>query len=465
MSTWGILYEILEWAIRIGALVVIPFKRKATATAWLLFLFLLPIPGLLLFLAIGQPRFPRWRTERFAKLQPFFESVSRTLGAASAAKLGTVADTAGLAVRLGGFPPVAGNAIELIDDYDVMIRRLIEDIDAAQSTVRLLIYIFADDAVGQSVIAALGRAVRRGVRCQVLLDPVGSRPWIRGTIDLLRREGVSTRQALPFHWLRGRTRRDMRNHRKLFVIDGVIGYAGSQNIVARDFRPGVVNRELVARVTGPIVGAIEGVIVMDWCLETNETPPDPRAVSAKRGSAVLQLLPSGADYPLEGFQTMLVWQLHEARKRVIIVSPYFVPAQDVVGALQTAAARGVEVDIVVSQVVDQRLVNLAQRSYYDELVGCGVRIHEYRDYLLHAKNVSIDGNLGIIGSSNVDLRSFQLNEEVSLLLLDQASVESLETIQRRYLADSDSLDLAQWRRRGRPAMFAENLARLGAPLL
>lgn len=466
MTAWGTVYEVIEWAIRIGALIVIPFKRKATATAWLLFLFLLPIPGLLLFLAIGQPRFPRWRTERFEKLRPFFESVSRDLGVAAAGRLGSVADTAELAIRLGGFPPVKGNAIELIDDYDAVIRRLIDDIDAAQSTVRLLIYIFADDAVGQSVISALGRAVRRGVRCEVLLDPVGSRPWIRGTLESLKREGVSTRQALPFHWLRGRTRRDMRNHRKLFVIDGIIGYAGSQNIVAKDFRPGVVNRELVARVTGPIVSALEAVVLVDWCLEqTNETLPASLPVPAQDGSAILQLLPSGADYPLEGFQTLLVWQLHEARRRVIIVSPYFVPAQDVVGALQTAAARGVEVDIVVSQVVDQRLVNLAQRSYYDELLGCGVRIHEFRDHLLHAKNVSIDGNLGIIGSSNVDLRSFQLNEEVSLLLLDRSSVGSLEKIQRSYLKESDSLDLEQWRRRGRPTMFAENIARLGAPLL
>lgn len=417
MTAWGILYEVFEWAIRIGALVVVPFKRKATAAAWLLFLFLLPVPGLLLFLAIGQPRFPRWRTERFEKLRPFFEAVSRDLSTASAEELGAGAATAELAKYLGGFPPVKGNAIELIDDYDAVIRRLIDDIDAAQSTVRLLIYIFANDAVGQSVISALGRAVRRGVRCEVLIDPVGSRPWLRGTIAYLQREGVSTRQTLPFHWLRGRTRRDMRNHRKLFVIDSVIGYAGSQNIVAKDFRPGVVNCELVARVTGPIVSTLEAVILMDWCLETNETPPEALTVPATCGPGIYQLLPSGADYPLEGFQTLLVWQLHEARKKAVIVSPYFIPDQDVVGALQTAAARGVEVDLVVSQVVDQRLVNLAQRSYYNELLSCGVRIHEFRKHLLHAKNISIDSNLGIIGSSNVDLRSFQLNEEVSLLLL------------------------------------------------
>src|SRR5215203_3297798 len=133
MTTWGIFYEILEWAIRIGALIVIPFKRKATAAAWLLFLFLLPIPGLLLFLAIGQPRFPRWRTERFEKLRPFFDSVSRKLGQTSAKRLGTVADTAALASRLGAFPPLAGNSIALIDDYDAVIQRLIEDIDSAKS--------------------------------------------------------------------------------------------------------------------------------------------------------------------------------------------------------------------------------------------------------------------------------------------------------------------------------------------
>jgi cardiolipin synthase len=195
--TWGIVYDVLEWTIRIGALVVIPFKRRATATAWLLFLFLLPIPGLLLFLAIGQPRFPRWRTARFRALRPFFDSMTRKLRAATAKRLGDVADTAALASRLGAFPPVGGNSIELIDDYDGLIRRLIDDIDAAKHTVRLLIYIFADDAIGQSVIAALGRAVARGVSCEVLLDPIGSRPWVARTIKLLRHEGVSTRAATP----------------------------------------------------------------------------------------------------------------------------------------------------------------------------------------------------------------------------------------------------------------------------
>jgi cardiolipin synthase len=125
----------------------------------------------------------------------------------------------------------------------------------------------------------------------------------------------------------------------------------------------------------------------------------------------------------------------------------------------------VQVDVIVSSVVDQRLVNLAQRSYYDELLSAGVRIHRYRDYLLHAKNVSIDGRLAILGSSNVDLRSFQLNEEVSLLLFDRDSVSRLETVQRGYIAASDELDPAAWRARSRIQRFAENIARMVGPLL
>jgi cardiolipin synthase len=257
----------------------------------------------------------------------------------------------------------------------------------------------------------------------------------------------------------------MRNHRKLFLIDGRIGYAGSQNIVARDFRPGVVNRELVARTTGPIVAEMEAVFLGDWFLETEgllETMP---AIPDPTGDAIAQLLPSGAAFPLNGFETLLVWQIHEARERAIIVTPYLIPDDDLLGALRTAVMRGVEVDLVVSKVVDQRLVNLAQSSYYRELLKCGVRIFRYRDELLHAKNVSIDGRLGIAGSSNIDIRSFQLNEEVSLLLLDRASIARLEEVQRGYLARSERLDLERWEQRGRVRRIGEATARLVSPLL
>lgn len=450
--------------IRLGALGVVPLRRSpAAAASWLLLIFFFPVGGLILYLVIGRSAFSSKRERRWRALRPFFAStavmmereVERDEGAVSA-----------FARTLGRLPCVGGNTVELIDDYDGVVDRLVADIDAASTNVDLLVYIYADDHVGKQVAAAMQRATARGVRCRVVFDPVGSHRWRRGTLRLLAATGAEVRQALPAHLLRWRGRADMRNHRKLFVIDGRVGYAGSQNLVAKDFRPGVVNRELVARVTGPVVAAMQAVIEGDWQIEGVHAPdPRPIAVPEATGGSRLQLLPSGADFPLEGFETLLVWLLHRAERRAVLVTPYFIPDDEIVGALRSAAARGVTVDLVVSEVVDQRIVHLAQYSYFDELLTAGVRIHRYRDYLLHAKNVAIDGAVGIVGSSNVDLRSFQLNEEVSLLLSDNADIQRLEAIQSAYIASSDPVELAAWRARPKLQRLPENIARIMGPLL
>ncbi len=456
----------VEWIIRLAALAVVPLRRTPAASrGWLLLIFFLPVPGLLLFLAIGRPRFPAWRVARFRTLRPFLDGVASRLEVADTPPPDQPGATTALARKLGRLPAVGGNWVELIDDYEGVIDRLVTDIDGARHHVRLLVYIFADDGTGRRVIEALRRAAARGVICQVMIDPVGSYRWIRNTTRRLREAGVEVREALPFRILRGRTRRDMRNHRKLFVIDGVIGFAGSQNIVDRDFRPGVVNRELVARVTGPVVAEMEAVVRADWFLETETMALDELIIPPATGTACAQLLPSGAEYPLEGFETLLVWEIHQAREHVVVATPYFIPDEDVLSAMRTAVARGVTIDLIVSAVVDQPLVNLAQCSYYDDLLRAGVRIHLFRDELLHAKNVSIDQSLAIIGSSNVDLRSFQLNDEVSLLLFDPASLGALGALQRGYLEHCDTLEIDQWRRRPAPRKLVENIARLVGPLL
>ncbi|MBV9842444.1 MAG: cardiolipin synthase [Sphingomonadaceae bacterium] len=455
---------VIEWLIRIVMLFVVPLRRSPEATrSWLLLILFLPIPGIILYLAIGRPKFPAWRVARAQGLLPFYAALGDKL-ASAAPPTSECPSIQALGEQLGRLPPVCGNRVEFSDDYDGAIARLIEDIDGAQHHVRLLVYIFADDATGREVIAALARAVARGVRVHVLVDPVGSHHWRRGTIHRLRDAGVEVREVLPLRVLRGRTRRDMRNHRKLFLIDGTIGWAGSQNIVAKDFAKGIVNRELVARVEGPAVAEMEAIFLGDWYLETEEMLDSPD-VPAPAGDATVQLLPSGADYPLEGFETLLIWQIHEARERVVMVTPYLIPDEDLIGAMRTAVLRGVTIDLVVSQVVDHPIVRLAQCSFYDDLLRSGVRIWAFRDYLLHAKSVSIDGRLAVVGSSNVDIRSFQLNEEVSLLLYDAPEIERLEAFQRGYLDNSDRIDLDAWRKRPAIRRLGENFARLVSPLL
>lgn len=439
-------YYVLEWLIRIGALAVVPARRSpAAARGWLLLIFFLPIPGLLLFWFIGSPRFPRWRRERFDRLLPFYEELAVRL---NPTPLGARSDeVAALVTKLGKLPAVPGNSIDFIDDYDGAVQSLIRDIDAAKQSVDILVYIFADDDVGRAVAGALRRACGRGVRVRVVFDPIGSHKWLRGTFRLLRDADVEFRAALPFRLWRHRTRRDMRNHRKLFVIDGQIGYAGSQNIVAKDFRPGVVNREMMVRLTGPIVSEMLAVCRVDWSMETGNAPEPVAIAASNSGSCIGQLLPSGPDYPLEGFATLLTWLLHRATQRVIVTTPYFVPDESLIEAMRTAALRGVVVDLIVSAVVDQWLVSFAQRSFYDELLDAGVRIWRYDQFLLHAKNVTVDNDIAIVGSSNVDLRSFQLNEEVSLVFHDEATVGSVREVQLGYLNGSRSLDLQAWRAR------------------
>jgi cardiolipin synthase len=457
-------YLVLEWIIRIGMTLIVPFRRSPGATrSWLLLIYFLPVPGALFYAAIGRPQFPQWRTERFASLAGFYDRLRQSL--VPAEQTDGYEESAALVQRVGGMPKVAGNGVELIDDYDAVIKRLVTDIDAAKLHVRILVYLFADDATGMKVIDALGRAKQRGVDCHVLIDPVGSYKWLKGTRAALQAAGVETKEALPFRYLRGRTRRDMRNHRKLFLIDGMIGYAGSQNIVAKDFRPGITNHELVARVTGPIVAQMTGAFMADWYLETEVILEENIALPPSNGEVTAQLLPSGADYRCEGFQTFLVWKIHRAERHVLITTPYLIPDEDLLSAMRTAVLRGVVVDLVVSAIADQKLVNMAQRSYYQELIDGGIRIHRFRNFLLHAKNVSIDGSTAVIGSSNVDIRSFQLNEEVSLVLYGVDAVAPLEAIQLGYLNASDPVDPARWKRRPALHKIGENIARMVSPLL
>ena len=450
VSTAG-LVALAGWLIRIAAVIVVPLKRApAAARGWLLLILFEPFIGLPLYLMIGRPTFPASRRRRFLSLSHLYDLPAR----------GPDTETTRFARALGAWPATAGNRVTMHADYDDSITRLIADIDAAERSVDLLAYIFASDRVGERVAAALRRAGARGVACRVLFDPVGAARWRKRTQALLRDSGAQYRQALPLRILKGFTRRDLRNHRKLYMIDGRIGWIGSQNIVAPDFRPGIVNRELIVRAEGPLATQMQCQFEVDWHMESQEPAPPPPAPQPDAGEAVAQLLPSGPDYPVEGFQSLLVWQLHRAQRRAIIVTPYFIPDADLFAAMRSAVLRGVDVHLLVSRVMDQPLVGMAQRSFYADMLAIGVHIHRFPRYLLHAKNVSIDEDLAIVGSSNVDLRSFQLNLELSLLLLDRPSVFQVIAIQQKWLAESELLNAAEWAQRPLPLRVAENIARL-----
>ena len=473
-GTWAFLYLASEWVIRVLMVIVVPFRRTPDAAkGWLLLVFFLPLPAAGLYWLIGRAKYPEWRQERFGQLA---EKLAPLLDEAShhSVPMADLPDnfrpTAELARRLSTLPPVRGNRFELLANYDASLARLVADIDAASDHVHLLYYIFADDPAAMTVADALVRAARRGVRCRVLYDALGSRSSAEVLKQHFAGAGVEARPVLPtglIGRIRGRTARaDLRNHRKIAVIDGQIGYTGSQNLIDKAFKPHIVYEELVVRCEGPVVAQLAAVHAADWFLETEEVlkdevhPPEPHD-----DGATAQVLPSGPDFDAPAIEQTVVDLIHAARKRVVMTTPYFIPNSAVLQALDTATYRGIEVHLVVSKKADQFLVAWAQKSYYTELLRSGTRIHRYRDKFLHAKHVSIDDAAVLIGSSNMDIRSFRLNAEVSLLAWDEGVAGQLRKHQERYFAGSEELDLETWQKRPLWQKVIENLARLVSPLL
>jgi cardiolipin synthase len=472
-SVWAWTFFLGEWAIRLTMLVVIPFRRTpAAAKGWLLLIFFEPWIGLLLYVLIGRARLPRWQREQLAKLpEAMRHVVSRLTNHPNVfhPEVGpALAQAVTLAENLGQSPILGGNAVELLADYDGTIARLAADIDRATHHVHVQFYIFADDRATAPVVDALIRAAARGVRCRVLADAIGSRIGLRTLRLKLTAAGVGIHEMLPVQLLPWRKARvDLRNHRKIAVIDGQVGYTGSQNLIEAEFKKGVSNVELMVRVTGPVVLELQYVFAADWFLETNEVLdgeaefPGPTIA----GQVPAQVLPSGPAFPTQNNQRLIVALIHGAEKQVVLTTPYFIPDEPLLQAMQTAVLRGTAVHLIVSATGDHPVVAFAQESYYEELLEAGVQIHIYRTNFLHAKHLSIDDSVAVIGTSNLDIRSFALNAELMLMTYDHDVAAQLAAEQGRYFENSTLLTLAAWKQRPFGRKLAQNLARLLSPLL
>uniref|UniRef100_UPI0035BC9120 phospholipase D-like domain-containing protein n=1 Tax=Agreia sp. TaxID=1872416 RepID=UPI0035BC9120 len=378
---------------------------------------------------------------------------------------------------LGALPMVGGNQVELLADYDGSIAEMAKEIDRASSYVHVEFYILVlDDATGP-VFDALRRACARGVTVRVLSDYVSGflAPGRRRTIAALRDMGAVWHPMLPVKPWRGVWQRpDLRNHRKLVVVDGVVAFTGSQNLVdatynkKKNIARGLRWRELMMRVNGPAVRELNAVFVTDWYSETDELLPldeSPVVLDGEPNVVDAQVLPSGPSFENDNNLKLFVMLLHQARHRISITSPYFVPDDSALLAIVTAASRGVAVELFVSAIGDQALVYHAQRSYYEALLRAGVSIYLYRaPTVLHSKHFTVDDEVAVLGSSNMDVRSFSLNMEVSVLVHGREFVDRMRRVEDDYRAASDLLRLDDWMRRSLMQKIGDNLARLTSSL-
>ncbi|MBG6237378.1 cardiolipin synthase [Mycetocola sp. CAN_C7] len=463
----------------VAAVLIAANRRPSAAIAWVLMIIFVPFLGALAFVLVGIGRLPLARREKQLEINALV--IERTPGLAQVAHRDEWPSWLGSAVELnrslGALPMVGGNHADLIDDYEGSILAMARDIDDAADHVHVEFYILVLDDITEPFFAALRRATARGVTVRVLSDHLSGlmNARRRETISALKEMGAEWRPMLPLRPFAGQWQRpDLRNHRKLLVVDGSVGYTGSQNLIDSSYlKPKNIARglhwhELMVRIEGPAVRELNAVFVTDWYSETDERLPldtSPVILSPGHDRLDAQVLPSGPSFENDNNLKLYTLLIHNAVSRVSITSPYFVPDESVLLAILTAASRGVEVELFVSAIGDQFLVYHAQRSYYEALLRAGVAVYLYRaPTVLHSKHFTIDDDVAVIGSSNMDYRSFSLNMEVSLLVHGAGFVDRMRSIQDGYRENSDSLDLADWVSRPIGQKIRDNLARLTSAL-
>lgn len=475
-----VIFLAVDNIIRAVALFVVPRNRRPTSgMAWLMAIFFLPIPGLLLFLIIGSNRLPKKRTRIQKRINEYVAGLSLLYGKQFHAKLkgasSSLRGAIALGRSLGAQPMLRGNSAELTIDYADSLQQLAKAIDEAESYVHVEFYILVRDRATENVFQALERAVARGVRVRVLLDHISAlrNPGGRRTRKSLTRMGAQWAYMLPVRPWRGQYQRpDLRNHRKLVVVDGRVGFMGSQNLVDASYnkranrKRGLSWKDLMVRLEGPIVLGLEAVFQGDWLLETGETIEDtPPLPSRPPGRLECQIVPSGPGYATENNLQVFVALLYAAKKRISITSPYFVPDSSIMNALRAASARGVDVELFVSEIGDQAVVYHAQRSYYEELLRAGVKIWMFRPpYILHSKHFTVDSRVAVVGSSNMDQRSFALNMEISMVVYGKSFIQELDDVNDYYRAHSRELTLPEWLKQPLRSQLLDGLARLTSSL-
>ena len=475
---WAVLVVALDITLRaIFACVVIVRKgsRPSVAMAWLLVVVAFPFIGIVVYLVLGESRLGsrRRRIHALVLAEMDREEFHRhddprvhqlSLGASEA-------QVERLARLVSRSPVLNGNSVEIVGHPDKMVEAMLADIDRATSTVHLTTYIWLDDRVGSAFESALVAAAKRGVHCRVLADGHGSSGFLAGdSCRRLRAGGVQVVAALPTAVLRALAHRlDIRNHRKLLIIDGSVGWIGSMNIAAPEFAlqprfaPWV---DCMMRMEGPATRELQLIFAEDWLLDTGENlesllevPPPVREMGVP-----VQVMASGPNFDNDAVRSLLIATIQVARREIVMTTPYFVPDPEMFGSLCVAARRGVQTHLVLPRRNNSKLVACASRARYRAMLDAGMRVHEFTAGLLHAKTITVDGSFAVITSSNLDRRSFEINFEASAIVYDSRFAAQVRSLQQSYIERSAEMVNAQWVPTLRQQL-AHNAAALLSPLL
>jgi len=465
MSIWIVtgLHVFLAFVFSLS--VIVRKRDPAVTLAWLLAFFLFPFVGVTAFAFFGYQRF---RLRRRTIPQPVHrltlaESPENT---PSPEHRSIVA----LATGLTGYPVTHGNQVTIFSRSAETDQALIQAFREARHHIHMCYYIFEPDSEGIFFRDLLTECAGRGVECRLLMDSVGSFSVSEDFLSPLRAAGGHAAFFNPFQTFKRPWAFHFRNHKKLSVIDGKIGFLGSQNIGHNFWRSGSRRlrwRETDLRLEGPAVTEMQTVFAEDWQHSDGENLVGPSYFPSvpKPGKALVQVLPTGPDGQENNLALIFLEALHTAQKRVTITTPYLIPTPAMALALKGAARRGVTVEILVPHLTDHPVVTWAARSWFKEFIESGVIIYQHKETFVHSKVVTVDGSLALVGSANMDTRSFLINFELSLLLYDKTATHHLESEFNQMVTRSVRVQHAHLTRQPLWKNLAEGTCRMFSPLL
>lgn len=478
--SWVALFS--YWLLIASVTVRILMKRRTvpSAMAWLLIIYILPLLGIVAYLLFGELHLGTRRAERARAMWPFAEDwlkLLKTHDELVSQQSSSVAEAIfSLCEHRQGVAGIKGNQLQLFNHTDQAMRGIIADIEQAQSSIEMVFYIWNPGGMADEVALALMAAAQRGIRCRLMVDSAGSVRFFRSPWpERLQRSGVQVVEALSVSLLRVFLRRmDLRQHRKIVIIDNRITWTGSMNMV--DPRYFKQNKglgqwiDLMARMEGPATTMVGIIYACDWEIETGERllPPEPDVAQfpwVDQEEHIVQVIASGPGYPEEMIHQALLTAIYAARKTLVLTTPYFVPSDDLLHAICTAAQRGVAVTIILPQRNDSLLVSWASRAFFAELLEAGVKVVLFNGGMLHTKSVLVDDQLSLIGTVNLDMRSLWLNFEITLVIDDKTFAAALAKEHNAYLEQSIAIQYDNWRTRPLWQRMLERLFYFFSPLL
>lgn len=455
---------------------------STSAVAWILLVVFLPYLGAILFFFFGYQHVNR-PIRRKRRHKQRYQSPADPASYSSQLRPKEVPITEGstsdslsrLAFRCGAYAVTFGNQVEFYHDGVVAIAAMLDAIRNARHHIHILVFIFQCDELGKELIELLATKAREGVEVRLLYDAMGSHRLTQRFLRPLHEAGGKSSVFLPLNLFRRRLQINMRNHRKILVVDGQVGFVGGLNFgdeyLCRSPKFGYW-RDTHLRIEGPAVVDLQRLFAEDWNFASGELLHESTSAAdcyfqAKNltGAYPIQVIDSGPDRDLKAIREVTFAAILRAQRRLWIASPYFVPDAALLDALKLAAFNGVDVRLLGQLKPDKWIPQLAARYWWSQVLPAGVKVYQYRKGMMHAKVMLVDDEFASVGTANLDNRSMHLNFEVNCLLYSRPAVVLLDEQFRRDFEESEQIDLAVFARRPFVARLAENACRLLSPIL